>query len=240
MHRDRLALQLAALGRHPELAGVGCHVRIFPRSGLTEGRRTYESWLNNIRSAEDVAREAFVECPIAHPSLVVRRDVVADLGWRDRGWPEDYDLVLRLLAAGHELGVVPQRLLAWRDGAERLSRTAPEYTIDRFTACKAAFLAEGLLAGRADYILWGYGDTGRTLRSALLVHGKQPSHIVELHPGRLGQRIHGAPVVAPEAIPDLPALPLVASVAGAEARGKIRSALAAMGRCEGRDYVCAA
>ena len=54
---------------------------------------------------------------------MVRRTVLAAVGYRDRGWPEDYDLVLRLLAAGPEIGVVPRRLLAWRDGPGRLTRT---------------------------------------------------------------------------------------------------------------------
>jgi cellulose synthase/poly-beta-1,6-N-acetylglucosamine synthase-like glycosyltransferase len=240
MHRDRLACQLEALRRRPELAAVGCHVRIFPRSHLRDGRLAYERWLNDVRTPADVRREAFVECPIAHPTLAVRRDVLSNFGWRDHGWPEDYDLLLRLLARGEELGVVPRRLLGWRDEPGRLSRTDPAYAIERFTECKASFLAGGLLAHANDYVLWGYGDTGRSLRRALLEHGKQPSHIVELHPGRLGQRIHGAPVVAPEAIRELPELPVVASVAGGEARRLIRQALDAMGRRETIDYVCAA
>jgi len=240
MHRDRLAFQLAALERHPELAGVGCHVRIFPRSRLTEGRRAYESWLNNIRSAEDVAREAFVECPIAHPTLCARRDVLDRFAWRDRGWPEDYDLVLRMLEAGLDLGVVPRRLLLWRDTPGRLSRTSAAYRIERFTECKAAFLARGLLAPAPEYILWGYGETGRALQRALRAHGRRPSHIVELHPGRLGQQIQGASVVPPEALPRLPRRPIVASVAGPGPRRQIRDVLTGMGFRETVDFVCAA
>lgn len=240
MHRDRLACQLRAVSAEPKLAAVGCHVRMFPRADLTEGRRAYESWLNGIRTPEDVRAESFVECPIAHPSLLARRDVLERLGWRDQGWPEDYDLVLRILEQGHSVGVVPRRLLGWRDAPTRLSRTAPAYARERFTACKAAFLATGLLAGDDEYVLWGYGDTGRTLRRALLGYHKQPSHIVELHPGRLGQRIHGADVIHPDALPGLPRRPIIASVAGAEARRLIRGALDGMGFRELRDYVCAA
>jgi hypothetical protein len=72
------------------------------------------------------------------------------------------------------------------------------------------------------------------------VLGKRPSHIVELHPGRLGQTIHGAPVVSPEALRSLPALPLVASVAGLEPRSQGRAFLNDLGRRETVDYVCAA
>jgi glycosyltransferase involved in cell wall biosynthesis len=240
MHRDRLALQLAALEAAPELAGVGAHVRIFPRTALTDGRRAYERWLNAIDSPERVAAEAFVECPIAHPTLMLRREVLLAHGWRDAGWPEDYDLVLRLLGAGLQLGIVPRRLLGWRDAPERLSRRSPVYALERFTACKASFLASGLLARHRAYVLWGYGGTGRALRRALAVYDRHPSHVIELHPGRLGQRIHGAEVLPPEALRTLRGVPVIASVAGAGPRGQIRAALCSMGFREGRDFVCAA
>jgi hypothetical protein len=239
MHRDRLAAQLAALA-DPALSAVGTHVRIFPRAALRDGRRRYEAWLNGLVDARDVRRDAFVECPVAHPSLAVRRPVLRDFGYRACGWPEDYDLVLRMLGAGHEIGVVPRRLLGWRDTRGRLSRRAPEYAIERFTDCKAAHLAAGFLAGHERYVLWGYGSTGRTLRSALLDHDRAPSHIVELHPRRVGKRIHGAPVVKPEALVDLAPTPIVVSVAGQRPRGLIREALARMGFVESTHFVCAA
>ncbi|TMA63664.1 MAG: glycosyltransferase family 2 protein [Deltaproteobacteria bacterium] len=152
MHRARLREQLAALESAPDLAAVGCHVRLFPRRTLRDRRRAYELWLNAIDSPRRVREEAFVECPVAHPTLMIRREILADLGYRDRGWPEDYDLVLRLLCAGHDVGVVPRRLLAWRDGPVRLSRTADRYGLDRFTACKAAFLAAHFLAATEAYV----------------------------------------------------------------------------------------
>ncbi len=240
MHRNRLVLQVDALEADPSLSAVGCHVRIFPRSGLLDGRRAYERWLNSIDSPERVCSDAFVECPVAHPALCFRRDVLEAFGWHDRGWPEDYDLVLRLIAAGRRIGVVPRRLLGWRDAPSRLSRRSPVYALERFTACKANYLAAGFLAGRSEYLLWGYGGTGRALRRALAALGRTPSHVIELHPGRLGQRIHGAPVVAPGALPGLRGTPLVVSVAGAEARSLIRAWLASMGFAEGADFVCAA
>lgn len=240
MHRQRLALQVAALDADPSLAAVGTHVRFFPRDGMSDGLRAYERWLNAVDGPRAVRTEAFVESPVAHPTLCVRRDVLVAHGYEDRGWPEDYDLVLRLLAAGREIGVVPRRLLAWRDGPRRLTRTHASYGQERIVACKAHHLAAGFLATTDRYVLWGYGGTGRALRRALAVHGRHPSHVVELHAGRLGNRIHGAPVVPPEALDDLPRGMLVASVAGAAARGEIRAFLAARGWIETRDFVCAA
>jgi hypothetical protein len=162
------------------------------------------------------------------------------LGYRNCGWPEDYDLLLRLLTRGYEVSVVPRRLLSWRDTPGRLSRTSPTYALERFTACKAAFLAASFLKETQTYILWGYGDTGKTLYQALLAHGKLPSHIVEIHPGRLGNRIHNAPVISHEDLVRVPRGRVVVSVAGVQARHTIRQVMARLGFVELHDFVCAA
>lgn len=245
MHGERLAAQVALLERRPELAGVGCHVRSFPRRALSSGRRAYERWLNSLSNERDVYRERFVECPLAHPTLTVRAGVLRRFGYRERGMPEDYDLVLRLCAAGLPLGVVPRRLHGWRDAPGRLSRRSPAYAAERFTALKAEFIARDWLGARERYVLWGYGDTGRSLCRELSAHGRRPAAIVEVHPGRIGQRIQGAPVVAPEALPRVrgsasDALPVVVSVAHPGPRADVRAALTALGLVELDDYVCAA
>jgi len=239
-HRDRLRLQVEWLERHRELAAVGCHVRVFPRAGLQDGFRELERWLGSIVSPLDVRRNALIDCPVVHPSLLLRADALRAVEYREVSWPEDYDLVLRLLASGREIGVVPRRLLCWRDSSARLTRTDPRCSLERITACKASFLAESLLRASDDYLLWGYGSTGRAMRRALLAHGKRPSNVIEVHPRRLGERIHGAEVVGPEAIADLPRRPLVASVAGAEPRRLIRDYLEKLGWEETRDFVCVA
>ena len=255
MHRNRLARQVAALDQDSALCGVGSHVRLFPRPDSSpsierplpgeatqtrKGRGGYEAWINSIETTRDIAQNAWVECPLAHPSLMIRREVISEHRYRDMGWAEDYDLVLRLLAQGYELAVVPQRLLGWRDHEARLSRTSAAYSLERFVACKAHHLCATLLRDRKDYMLWGYGDTGRAISNALLKHGRQPSHIVELHPRRIGNTIQGAEVIHPDDLSSVERKPLIASVAGARPRMQIREALTRLNYEEGRDFVCAA
>jgi glycosyltransferase involved in cell wall biosynthesis len=242
MHRSRLERQYALARQEPELGAIGCHVRLFPRRAGTGGRRSYERWLNSLATEQDLRRDRFVECPLAHPSLFVRKSVFDAYPYRDLPWAEDYDLLLRVYAGGVRVGVVPEVLLFWREGESRLSRTDSRYFLERFVECKAHFLSNLFLSGSRDYVLWGYGDTGRSLARALRAHDKHPTHIVELHRGRLGQRIHGAPVIAPEALGALRPRPLrvVVSVAGPSARAEIRARLDAMGFVEERDFVCAA
>jgi glycosyltransferase involved in cell wall biosynthesis len=241
MHRERRAEQLDLLERRPELAGAGCHVRLFPRRTLSRGIAEYERWLVSLSNEEDVRRERFIECPLAHPSLFLRREVLERFPYRDPGWPEDYDLVLRILAAGEKLGVVPKARHLWRDGPTRLSRTGAAYRLERFAACRAHYLARDFLRDTERFVLWGYGDTGRVLCRLLAEEGREPTHIVELHPGRVGQLIRGARVIRPEALASIAGARVVVSVAGVEARTLIRKSLAAMGgHREGESYVFAA
>jgi glycosyltransferase involved in cell wall biosynthesis len=239
MHRDRLACQIAVLDRDETLAGVGAHVRIFPRTGLSPRRREYEAWLNSLSDANDVARDAFIECPVAHPTIMMRRTMAA-LGYEDRGWPEDYDLVLRALSAQLRLGVVPRRLLWWRDSPDRASRVDGRYGQERFVACKAHYLTCGFLRNVGTYVLWGYGATGRALCRALSALGKRPSHIVEVKSSRIGQRIHAADVIPVDALAALRGQRVIVSVARIGPRQQIRDALQRMGFVEGVDYLCAA
>src|SRR5438093_13036180 len=86
-HRERLAAQLRALDAEPALAAVGCHVRLFPRRELSDGLRAYERWLDGIDSPRRVRPEAFVECPVAHPTLTVPTGGQRPTGSRDHDLP---------------------------------------------------------------------------------------------------------------------------------------------------------
>ena len=245
MRRDRLTRQADLLDACPDLEAVGSFVRLFPRAGLRDGRRRYENWLLRMSDPETIYKERFIECPVAHPTLMVRRDRLLDLSYQDRGWPEDYDLILRLLARGPVVGMVPRRLVGWRDHPRRLSRQGEAYAQPAFTACRSWHLSQQILAPKGrdvpgDYILWGHGRTGRALRKALAALGHTAHTIVEVHPRRIGQNIGGAPVIAAEALPSVPRRPILVSVAGESPRQEIREALCALSFEEGTDFFFAA
>jgi hypothetical protein len=240
MLRERLGTQHQWLGSRPDLAAIGTHVRNWPRQPGAEGRQRYERWLNSLKDEHDIARDMFIECPLAHPSLVIRAALLRSFKYQDRGWAEDYDLLLRLHGAGHKLGVVPKPMLAWRDAPSRLSRTDPRLNRERFTACKAMYLSQTLLAEHQQYVLWGHGPTGRQLKRCLAEDGIPPARIVEIHPRRIGARINGVPVVAPGDLSYHSDRPLLAAVSGSAARSEIRAALNQKGFIEGSDFVCVA
>ena len=204
-HRDRLAQQLDLMEARTDLVGCGCLVEYFPPDRVRDGARRYERWINQAVTREEIDRALFVECPLAHPTFFLRADSVAAVGgYRDVGWPEDYDLLLRLWAAGGRFEKVPEVLLSWREGAGRLSRTHDRYGPDRFLACKVHHLIRTVLAperpppGGRPVVIWGAGPVGKALSRALQGEGVELRAFVDLDPRKIGQEIHGAPVLATE------------------------------------------
>ena len=238
---DRLARQIAALEAHPEVAVVGCLVEGFPLQDVRQGFQMYIEWLNGLVTPEAIAREIFVESPLAHPSVVMRRSWLERVGgYQDRGWPEDYDLWLRLHLAGARFAKVPEVLVGWREHPARATRTDWRYAVENFLRAKAHYLTRGPLVGRDSLVVWGAGQMGRRLSKHLVRGGAPLRAFVDIDPAKIGRTRRGVPIIAPT---DLPALwatlrrpVLLASVGSRGARQLIRGQLAAMGLVEGVDW----
>jgi len=242
---QRLAAQVSFLEAHPQVAVVGCQVEPFPPHRVGQGLRRYLAWQNALLDDAAIRREIFVESPLTHPSVVFRREVVLSVGgYRDPGWPEDYDLWLRLYLAGARFGKIPQVLLRWRERPNRLTRIDPRCTTENLQRAKAFYLAHGPLTDRDAVFLWGAGPTGRRLGRMLLSFGVPLRAYIDIDPRKIGRTRHGLPVHAPEALSKLwaeahhPAL--VAAVGAAGARALIRQRLKAQGLIEGEDWWFAA
>jgi glycosyltransferase involved in cell wall biosynthesis len=240
----RLELQRDFLAARPDVAGCGTAVELFPRSLVGEGYRRYETWLNELTDPEDVERDLFVECPVAHPTLMIRRSVLFGIGgYRDCGWPEDYDLILRLHAAGMHIANLPELLLRWRVRPDRHSLTSDRYSAEAFRRCKVHFLDQAFLPTGRRLVMWGAGKVGKPLARELLRQGRLVSAFVDLDTRKIGQEIHGAPVLDPtgfEALLKDDDPYVLAAVGSPGARDDIRAALDALGRRDIHDYrVCA-
>lgn len=239
-HPERFALQMRLLDEQP-VTGCGTQVRYFPRAAVKHGALRYEAWINASLDPSDVARDVFVECPIPHPTLMVTRAALDDVGgYRDRGWPEDYDLVLRLWAAGYALGKVPRVLLDWREGATRLSRRDARYDLDAFRRCKLHYLSHTLLSETREVVVCGAGPVGKSIARALAARGFAIRAFVDLDPRKVGQTIHGAPVIDYASLGAPDGAFTLAAVAGDAARARIRATLVAAGYTEMRDFCAVA
>lgn len=224
----RLDAQLAALTADPRLGAVGGRARL--TGALGAGMERYVAWINGVRHPE---RELLVESPLFHPAVLLRAEALAAVGgWRELDGPEDYDLWLRLAAAGFGLGTVDREVVTLRDHPGRLTRTDPRYRPAAFLPLKQAFLAPRL---PRRVLLWGAGRAGRPWTPWLLAQGHVVPAVLDIRGG--GAR-HGVPVLPREALADLEFDALLVAVGAAGARDEIRARIAAAcpERVEGRDW----
>jgi hypothetical protein len=229
-HPERLARQAAALDADPAVDILGCRVMVLDDGARgNEGMRAYVRWSNTLLTHEAIAADMLVESPLVHPSVMIRAAALEALGgYRAFDGPEDYDLWLRALAAGLRFAKVPEVLLDWRDTPTRLSRTDARYAAGPFFALKVdAFLRS--VPKDESIVMWGAGPIGKSWARALLAAGRALRAFVEVDPRKIGQRVHGAPVVAVTEAGRHRDCVHVAAVGRPEARERIRAAAAALG-----------
>ncbi|MFP3854512.1 MAG: glycosyltransferase [Anaerolineales bacterium] len=244
-HPDRLRKQVEMLRGHPGLAAVGSLVRSFPPEAVRGGFRRYVQWLNSLVEPDEIARDIFVESPLAHPSVVMRRSWLEKMeGYQEFGWAEDYDLWLRMHLAGARFGKVPEVLLYWREHEGRATRTDSRYSVQNFLKAKAHYLMKGPLSGRKAVFIWGTGQMGRRLSSHLLREEAPIVAFIDIDPRKIGGRKRGRPVIGQRDLQEWwsryekPAL--ISAVGSHGAREEIRSYLGAHNFVEGEDFWAAA
>ncbi|HRH38033.1 MAG TPA: glycosyltransferase [Flavobacteriales bacterium] len=141
-HPDRLANQLAYLNAHPEVGVLGTRTRFETSVEKSSGMRWFVEWQNAILHPHEHYIKRFVDAPLAHPTVMFRRELVDQYGgYSTEPLPEDHELWLRWMDAGVRFAKLPEELLTWNDHAQRLSRTHSNYSVDAFFTTKAKWLA---------------------------------------------------------------------------------------------------
>jgi hypothetical protein len=89
-------------------------------------------------------------------------------------------------------------------------------------------------------VVWGAGPVGKGFARLLREAGIVLRAFVDLDPRKIGQTIHGAPVIAPAGLDAFRGAFALAAVAGAGPRSEIRAALDSAGWREMVEYCAVA
>ncbi len=231
---DRFAQQVSMMER----GGLDlCGTRVVHwGSEPGEGLARYIEWINGLVDHDSIVRNLFIECPIPHPTFMMSRSAYdASGGYQDQGWPEDYDLIMRFYLAGFRFGKTSEPLLQWRHSEGRLSRIDERYSPEKFRRLKRHYLALSHLSGSRAFYQWGAGSVGKNwLREW---EAEKPRAVVDLHPRKIGKKIHGVRVIAQEDLPGPEAAFTVVAVGAPGAREEIREWFNSRGYEELRDYL---
>jgi glycosyltransferase involved in cell wall biosynthesis len=240
MHPDRLRAQHEYLHDRPDVALAATQVELFPPDEVQGGYLEYVRWQNSVLEPEQVAREIYVESPFAHPSVMARTEVLrAAGGYADGPFPEDYELWLRLHAAGHRMGKVPRVLLRWRERSGRTSRVDPRYARDAFDLLRADFLVrDPRVAAGHEIVVWGAGRRSRLRARLAMDRGIHPAAWIDIDPRKIGHHVWGLPVHPPEWLAGRDPRPFIlVYVNNHGARDLIAARLSEMGYSPGDDWL---
>ncbi len=237
----RLAAQVGLLERDATLGVVSGRVEFGGDRTARAGYALHVDWLNGLTTSEEIARARFTEQPVANPSVLWRRELAERHGvFRAGDFPEDYELWLRWLDAGVRIAKVPEVVLTWNDPPTRISRTDGRYAPEAFFRIKAEWLARELArsaAGREVWV-WGAGRHTRKRAAHLETWGVRIAGYVDVDAKKTGRGIGGtgAPVIAPEALPEPGSTVVLSYVTTRGAREYNRARLEERGYVEGRDF----
>lgn len=141
-HPERFARQIAFMGQHPEIGVLGSRTAFKTTVEKSAGMAWFVGWQNRMLSPNEHYMKRFVDAPLAHPTVMFRRELVDRFGGYDPGpLPEDHELWLRWMHAGVRVAKLPELLLTWNDHPSRLSRVHPNYSVDAFFTIKAKWIA---------------------------------------------------------------------------------------------------
>jgi glycosyltransferase involved in cell wall biosynthesis len=240
MHSDRLRAQFDLLHARPELSLAATQVELFPPEEVHGGYLEYVRWQNQVITPAQVAREIYVESPFAHPSVMARTGVLrAAGGYLDGPFPEDYELWLRLHAAGHRMAKVPRVLLRWRERGGRTSRVDARYARDAFDRLRArALVRDPRLSRGREVVVWGAGRRSRLRARLVMDRGVAPVAWIDIDPRKIGQRVWGRAVHPPGWLAGRSPRPFVlVYVNNHGARELIAARLAELGYAPGDDWL---
>lgn len=117
-HPMRFEKQLKYLMEHPNIAAVGSNVEEFSSDYLHPDQLVVYP-----ESQEAILKFAKKRNPMRHPSMMFRKSSVMEIGnYRHFLWFEDYDLCVRLLAAGYQLENLQGVLLYCRADRDLFAR----------------------------------------------------------------------------------------------------------------------
>ncbi|MFZ1694425.1 MAG: glycosyltransferase [Flavobacteriales bacterium] len=238
-HPERLVKQVAYLDAHPEVGVLGTRTAFASTMHDSRGMQAFVHWQNKILSPHEHYVKRFVDAPLAHPTVIFRRELVSAHGGYDTGpLPEDHELWLRWMDAGVRFAKLPEELLTWNDHLLRLSRTHPNYSVDAFFDTKAKWLARWMkrnLDGRP-VIIAGTSALCRDRSAKLEAEGIAVHAFTDVK----AREVPGYSFISHEQLPPAGEAFIVSFISQRGTGERIAEFLSSRGSAEGADFILAA
>ncbi len=237
---ERLARQIAYMNAHPEIGVLSTRTRFETTVEKSSGMAWFVNWQNAILSPHDHDVKRFVDAPLAHPTVMFRRELVEKFGGYDTGpLPEDHELWLRWMHNGVRFAKLPEELLTWNDHVQRLSRTHPNYSVDAFFTTKAKWIAAWYRRKFADerpIIIAGTSGLCRDRAARLEAEGLRVHAFTDVKK----REVPGYAFIVHDELPSAGKALVISFISQRGTGDRIAAFLSSRGLVEGEDFILAA
>ncbi|MBP0904589.1 glycosyltransferase family 2 protein [Mariniflexile gromovii] len=212
-------------------------VEYFSETGVGEGYKSYETWLNNLTKTGTNYSEIYKECVIPSPCWMLHRnDLIACDAFNPHRYPEDYDLTFRFYK--HNFKCIPCDVVLhqWRDYSTRTSRTHIHYAQNHFTELKLLHFLEIDYNKEKTLTIWGAGTKGK-LMASILLEKDIPFEWICDNPKKIGKAIYGKTMKDFNALSNIQNPQSIVTVANKTAQKEIRAYLKTLNMQPLQDYI---
>ena len=239
-HPERLARQVAFMNEHPEVGVLGTRTCFETTVEKSSGMAWFVNWQNGILSPHEHYMKRFVDAPVAHPTVVFRRELIQHFGgYSTEPLPEDHELWLRWMHHGVRFAKLPEELLTWHDHPKRLSRTHANYSVDAFFTTKAKWIAawyERKFLDNRPVIIAGTSGLCRDRAAKLEAQGMRIHAFTDVKK----REVPGYVFIPHDQLPTSGEALIISFISQRGTGDRIAAYLASRGLVEGEDFILAA
>jgi len=233
---DKLAyLHEALLAQGPGHVVTGT-VAYFSETGLGDGYKKYQNWLNQLVYHQSHFEDLYRECVLPSPAwLIYRADLIAAGAFDPDRYPEDYDLCFRFFEQDFKIAGIPETVHLWRDHPDRTSRNNPVYADQYYLELKLYWFIKLHYDSRRPFAIWGAGKKGKFMARYFLKHG-HAFHWMTNNPKKQGVNIYGQILTSTEILDSKKDWIIGIAVATPSARKEINHFFTKRNKQRGKDY----
>lgn len=146
--RERLEKQVKFMDENARYVMAGSNVELIDDAGKWGERKLVE---------KPEEKDFLFNSPFVHPSIIIRSEVIKELGgYSTEKYAlrnEDYDLFMRMYAAGFKAYNIQQILLKYRESRDSYSKRKYIYRINESKVRYKGYKSMGILKGNLRYVI---------------------------------------------------------------------------------------
>ena len=211
-------------------------VRYFSDTGIGNGYKRYETWLNTLTSQGTNFDEIYKECVIPSPCwMVYKTDFERCGGFTANRYPEDYDLAFRFFQQGLKCIPSNEILHHWRDYPVRTSRVDTHYAENSFLELKIHYFLKLSHDKEKKIIIWGAGTKGKKVAQILIDKNTSFDWVCD-NPKKIGKDIYNTLLKPFESLTEIKNYQCIVTVANREEQLEIEQYFKSHKKTPMKDY----